>query len=304
MLKPYRALPKLVNSLARTVAAVPVRSARGVKLRTTDATMDGGTVGKALDVLEQVAGFGRPVRFTELQSASPLPKATLYRLVRTLCRQRMLSFDPDRRVYGLGVRLVRLAHNAWEQSSLAPVARPHLESLSRAVRETVHLAQLDSAHVLYVDKMNAERPITMYSEAGKVGPAYCTGVGKVMLAFLEEPVLSETLAQQSFHRFTENTIVTEDALRAELAGIRAHGYGVDREEHEPGIICVAAPILTPGGSVFGGLSVTGFTGRTSLASLLALAPQVTKTSKAIAGDAAHWRFPNRDAPPVRTNGRT
>ena len=266
--------------------------------------MDGGTVGKALDVLEQVAGYGRPVRFSELQAASSLPKATLYRLVRPLCRQRMLSFDPERRDYGLGVRLVRLAHKAWEQSSLAPVARPHIESLSRAVRETVHLAQLDSAHVLYVDKMNAERPISMYSEAGKVGPAYCTGVGKAMLAFLEEPVLSETLAQQSFHRFTESTIVSEDALRDELAEIRARGYGVDREEHEPGIICVAAPILSPGGSVLGGLSITGSTRRTSLASLLALAPQVRKTSKAIAGDAAAWRFPDREADSVRASGRT
>ena len=266
--------------------------------------MDGGTVGKALDVLEQVARFARPVRFSELEAALPFPKATLYRLVRTLSRQGMLSFDPERRTYRLGMRLVRLAHTAWEQSSLAPVARPHIESLSRAVRETVHLAQLDSAHVLYVDKLNAERPVAMFSAAGKIGPAYCTGVGKVMLAHLEEPVLSAMLAQQSFHRFTNTTIVTEYDLRDELAVIRARGYAVDREEHERGIICVATPILSPGGSVLGGLSVTGTTSRTNLDALLALTPQLRKTSEAIAGEAATWRFPEGPAALPPSIGRT
>ena len=267
-------------------------------------TTDSSTVGKALDVLEQVAGFGRSVRFSELQAVSPFPKATLYRLVRTLSRQGMLSFDPERRTYSLGVRLVRLAHRAWEQSSLAPIARPHIEALSRAVQETVHLAQLDNAQVLYVDKMSTRRPIPMYSEAGKIGPAYCTGVGKVMLAYLEEPVLSETLAQQSFHRFTDTTIVTEDALRTELAAIRARGYGVDREEHEPGIICVATPILSPGGSVLGGLSVTGTTSRTSLDELLGLTSRLRRTSEAIASEAAAWRFPDTAAVAAAGNGRS
>ena len=266
--------------------------------------MDGGTVGKALDVLEQVARFGRPVRFGELEAASPYPKATLYRLVRTLSGRGMLSFDPERRTYRLGMRLVRLAHTAWEQSSLAPVARPHLESLSREVRETVHLAQLDSAHVLYVDKMNAARPIPMYSEAGKVGPAYCTGVGKVMLAFQPEPALSALLAQQSWHRFTNATIVTEPVLREELAIIRARGYAVDREEHERGIICVAAPILSPARSVLGGLSVTGSTSRTSLGALLELTPRLRATSEAIAAEVATWSFPEEGPAPPSANGRT
>ena len=267
-------------------------------------TTDSSTVGKALDVLEQVAGFGRSVRFSELQAVSPFPKATLYRLVRTLSRQGMLSFEPERRTYSLGVRLVRLAHRAWEQSSLAPIARPHIERLSHAVRETVHLAQLDNAHVLYLDKIGARSPVPMYSEAGKIGPAYCTGVGKVMLAYLEEPALSTTLAQQSFHRFTDTTIVTEDVLRAELAAIRTCGYGVDREEHEPGIICVATPVLSPGGSVLGGLSVTGATSRTSLDELLSLAPRLRKTSEAIASEVVAWRFPDAAVVAPAGNGRS
>ena len=107
-----------------------------------------GTVGKALSVLDAVASFGRPVRFGEILSDSPYPKATLYRLVQVLTKQSMLTYDPDRQTYAPGLRLVRLAHSAWQTTSLAPIARPYLEALSAEVGETIHLAQLDGSSVL------------------------------------------------------------------------------------------------------------------------------------------------------------
>lgn len=252
-----------------------------------------GTVGKALLVLDQVAGFGRPVRFSELLDASPFPKPTLYRFVQTLTNQGMLKFDPDAGTYALGMRLVRLAHSAWQQSSLAPVARTHIEALSAEVGETVHLAQLDAGQVLYVDKLNAHNPLPMYSQAGKVGPAYCTGVGKVMLAHLPAMQQDAIINQQSFHRFTETTLTAEGDLRAELAEIAMHGYGFDREEHEPGIICVALPILSRNGRVMGALSVTSATSRTNLAALERLVPRIRSCASAISDDAAQWRFPDQ-----------
>ncbi len=257
-----------------------------------DAKSD-GTVGKALDVLDRVAAFGRPVRFGELLEDSPFPKATLYRFVQTLTNQGMLSFDPERQTYALGMRLVRLAHAAWAQSSLAPVASPHVDALARDTRETVHLAQLDHAQVLYVDKRNAEAAVEMYSSAGKVGPAYCTGVGKAMMAFLDEGPLKEIIDQQSFHRFTEHTLTDADSLRRELADIRKAGYGFDREEHEPGIICVAVPILTAARKPIGAISVTSTTSRVSLEDLEALAPRVQAAAARIAEEAQQWRFPDQ-----------
>ena len=93
------------------------------------AKLTDGTVGKALFVLETVAGFERPVRFSELLAGLDLPKATLYRLLQTLTNQNMLSYDPERQLYSLGIRLMRLAHGAWRQASLAPIARHHLDKL-------------------------------------------------------------------------------------------------------------------------------------------------------------------------------
>jgi len=241
--------------------------------------------------LHQVAAFQRPVRFGELLDTSAFPKATLYRFLQSLTSQGMLSYDPDRQTYTPGLRLLRLAHAAWTQSSLAPIARPFLDSLSAETGETVHLAQLDSSQVLYVDKRRAENPVEMYSQAGKVGPAYCTGVGKAMLAFLGEAALERALTQQSFHRFTPNTRGSVPELRDDLNAIRARGYAFDDEEHEPGIICVACPILTDNGHPLGAISVTGSTARMSMAQLETWAPRLLETAGLIGAEAKAWRFP-------------
>jgi DNA-binding IclR family transcriptional regulator len=258
-----------------------------------------GTVGKALDVLDRVAQAGRPVRFSDLLADGTYPKATLYRLLQVLVHQGMLAQDPDSGAYAPGVRLVRLAHAAWAQSSLAPIARPHLDRLSATVGETIHLAQLDQGQVLYVDKRNAARPVDMFSQAGKVGPAYCTGVGKAMLAHLDAGALEAALARQSFHRFTPATLADRGALLADLAAIRARGFAFDAEEHEPGIICIAMPILTRAGRVLGALSVTSTTARTSLDGLCAHAAILRDTAAAIAAEAESWRFPEERKPAAK-----
>jgi len=131
----------------------------------------------------------------------------------------------------------------------------------------------------------------MYSQSGKVGPAYCTGVGKAMLAYLPADELANVLGQQSYHKFTETTHTSVQSLSAELADIRANGYGFDREEHEPGIICVALPILTETNRVLGALSVTSTTTRTNLAGLESLVPRIKQTADAISREASNWHFP-------------
>jgi IclR family transcriptional regulator, KDG regulon repressor len=252
-----------------------------------------GTVGKALDVLDMVAGHGRAVRFTELLALGDYPKATLYRFLQTLTHQGMLSYDPDRGTYALGVRLVRLAHAAWAQSSLAPIARPYLDELAAETGDTIHLAQMDLGQVLYVDKRNAATPVEMFAQAGKVGPAYCTGVGKAMLAYLPDEALARALERQSFHRHTPNTLDRPEALMQELEAIRARGHAFDREEHEWGIICCAVPILSRSGRAIGAVSVTSTTARSTLQALEAKSGRVKEIAARIADEAESWRFPEQ-----------
>jgi DNA-binding IclR family transcriptional regulator len=252
-----------------------------------------GTVGKALDVLDAVAAYGRPVRFSDLLAHSTYPRATLYRFLQTLTNQGMLAYNDETGTYALGIRLVRLAHTAWSTSSLAPIARPFLDRLSAETGETIHLAQMDHGQVLYVDKRNAAKPVEMFSSAGKVGPAYCTGVGKAILAFMENTAKDRIIAQQSFHRFTAQTLDSAEKLRAELDAIRQRGYAFDREEHEPGIICCAVPIISEFGRVIGAISVTSTTLRTSLTALEQQAPRIQSIAKDIANAAESWRFPEQ-----------
>ncbi|MEM1429816.1 MAG: IclR family transcriptional regulator [Pseudomonadota bacterium] len=252
-----------------------------------------GTVGKALALLDTVADAGRPMRFAEILAVSDYPKATLHRLLQTLVSQNMLRHDADRQTYAPGMRLVRLAHAAWAQSSLAPVARPYVDALSAEVGETIHLAQLSEGQVLYVDKRNALKPVEMFSDAGKVGPGYCTGVGKAMLAFLPEAERDTAIQQQAFYRHTAHTLDTPGKLTMALDEIKRTGVSFDREEHEPGIICVAVPILTSGGRIMGALSITGSTRHTSFDVLEEYTPALQATANKIAAAAEAWQFPGQ-----------
>lgn len=249
-----------------------------------------GTIAKALDVLDHVAAFARPVRFSELLRTCELPKATLYRLVQTLTNEGMLQYDEVRQTYTPGLRLVGLAHAAWRQSSLAPLARPFVDELAEKVGETIHLAQMDRGQVLYVDKRNARAPVEMFSQAGKIGPGYCTGVGKAIMAFLPPEARADAIDRQAYFAHTENTLTSAAALTRELQDIQTDGVAFDREEHEPGIICIAAPILAEV-RVLGALSITSTTTRSTLDALLGLKTDLTHTAKRIAEAASLWQFP-------------
>lgn len=261
-------------------------------MTTKDATTSGGTVGKALEVLDCVAQFGEPVRFTQILATGLFPKPTLYRLVRTLTDEGMLSYDKDKGTYMPGLRLLKLAHSAWAHFSLASIASPHIDRLSSQVRETIHLAQLDQGQVLYVDKRNARDPIEMFSQAGKVGPTYCTGVGKAMLAFLPAVEQEKIISLQSFHRFTPNTLTSPAALKERLQLIQQQGYALDEEEHEAGIICIAMPIFNADGRVLGSVSITDSLLRTSFDELKQKLPLLRQAVENIGRDAQDWSYPS------------
>lgn len=250
-----------------------------------------GTVGKAMEVLDSVAAFERPVKFSELLENSRYPKATLYRLLQTLTNQNLLSHDADTGTYSMGLRLIRLAHAAWEHASLAPIARPYVEELAAAAGESVHLAQMDNGQVIFVEKLKATDRFETLAQVGKVAPAYCTGVGKAMLAFIAPKRLDIVLQQQSFYPYTPSTHGSAESLLDELPAIRRDGIAFDREEHEVGIVSIAAPIFISNGRVIGALSVATSTTRYDLNSLTAFRDSLLSTAEKIGSQASSWHFP-------------
>ena len=177
----------------------------------------------------------------------------------------------------------RLAHSAWDHSSLATPARPHVMALSET-DETVHLAQLDHAQVLYVDKANARDPLEMFSAAAKSGPPIARA-WEVMMAHLTTPNFARSSRSKAFTA-SPNTFTTAEALTKTT--IRAAGYGFDRRARAKHHLC-GCPNLSHSGRVLGALSVTSSTARTSLAKL-AHVPIIQKSAQAIAQEAADGGF--------------
>ena len=140
-------------------------------------------------------------------------------------------------------------------------ARPILVELSAKLRETVHIAALRGFEVIHLDSEVPEQLILTSSRVGLRLPANCTAVGKVLLAGLtpevREKLVQELFAQSGFESRTPNTIVDPDKFSEHLSSVAIQGYGVDLEEHEIGLCCVAAPVMDESGQTVAAISVSG-----------------------------------------------
>lgn len=251
-----------------------------------------GTLGKAMAVLETVALAERPMRFTDVLAVSGQPRGTLHRQLSHLVQEGLLELRPDH-AYVPGLRLLKLASASWARNEFRAVAAPFLETLHRETGETVHLGVLRGREIIYLDKVESRQAVRMNSQIGNASPVYCTGVGKAALAALDAEALDGLLSQLEFRRFTPQTITSRATLINELAEIRSSGIAFDREEHEPGIRCVAAPILDAGRALVAGVSVTGPAYRVSEAQLDDWAPRVRHAAGAIMAELTARLGPQR-----------
>ncbi|HIE37629.1 MAG TPA: IclR family transcriptional regulator, partial [Anaerolineae bacterium] len=144
----------------------------------------------------------------------------------------------------------------------------------------VHLAQLAGPEILYIDKIETHRSLPLYSRIGRKAPIYCTGLGKALLAFSPPERIRLILDQVDLRPYTRNTITEREVLLRELQKIREKGYAVDREEHEEGISCIAAPIFDFCNEPIAAISVTDLS-RKILLNEESYAKEVLRFSEAI-----------------------
>lgn len=251
-----------------------------------------GTLGKAITVLETVALAERPMRFTDILAVSGQPRGTLHRQLSHLVQEGLLELGADH-AYAPGLRLLKLASASWARNEFRAVAAPFLEVLHRETGETVHLGVLRGREIIYLDKVESRQAVRMNSQIGNASPVYCTGVGKAALSALDGAALEALLPALEFRRFTPRTITDRAALLEELDRIRAAGVAYDREEHEPGIRCVAAPVFDGQRALVAGVSVTGPAYRVGQRQLEDWAPRVRHAAGAIMGELAARLGPQR-----------
>jgi DNA-binding IclR family transcriptional regulator len=189
-----------------------------------------------------------------LASRLGLAKSTVHRLATTLVEYDMLEQNKETGKYRLGLAFFELGTLVRRKMDVTTEAQGEIHALADSSGETVQLAILDHLTVLYIRIRESRQAIRLSSGLGSRAPAHCTGVGKALLAFQSAEVVQQVI-DNGLKRYTENTIVEPDKLRAELASIRARGYAIDDEEIEIGLRCVAAPIRDHSGQVVAAISV-------------------------------------------------
>ncbi len=208
-------------------------------------------VGRLEAILASFDGCDHSLGLSEISHRVGLPKSTVHRLANQLCAVGWLERNSGG--YRVGLRLLELGSVALQRTGLREAAFKHLHSLALRTGLVVHLGILDQGEVVYLDRVSTTR-VSLPTRVGGRQPAYCTALGKVMLAF-EDPA-RQASALSGMRRRTEFTVIEPRAIQASLDSARQTGIAYDREEAYKGLGCVASPIRS-GDRVIGAISVTG-----------------------------------------------
>ena len=208
---------------------------------------------KALDIME-VLDEEADLGVSEIARRLDMEKSTVYRLINSLKLRGYVQQNPDNNRYSNGFRLFEMGNNVVKNMGLRKQVFPFLKELSQRTGEAVNFAIRDGKYVVYLDKIESNATIKVDLIVGKKMPMYCTGLGKVLLAFVPAEKVMELLADDVFEHFTPNTHKDLSSLMTDLAQIREQGYGWDNEEYMEGLVCIAAPVYGIEGQIVAALS--------------------------------------------------
>ncbi|MEV0006991.1 IclR family transcriptional regulator [Streptomyces sp. NPDC047973] len=190
---------------------------------------------RTVALLELLAARGdRPARLDELAEELGVPRSSMYQLLRTLVDCGWVRTDTTGSLYGIGIRALHTGTSYLDSDPHVRAARPYLDEASDALGETVHLARLDGAHVVYLATRESHEYVRTLSRVGRRIPAHAGALGKALLAERPDDLLP--LPEGPLAPRTENTHTERGALLRDLAGVRERGYSVDREETVTGIV--------------------------------------------------------------------
>ena len=217
-------------------------------------------ISKVVALLDAFSPRAAELSLNELAQRTGLPVSTTYRLVSELVEWGGLE-RVDGGGYRIGLRMWEIGALAPRGETLRDVALPFMSDLFEATRENVHLAVLDGAEVLYVEKLSGRTAMPVRTRRGGRLPLHATAAGKVLLAHAPESLLRATVAA-GLRRYTAHTIIAPGHLRRALTEIRRSGIGYAREELTVGSHSVASAVLDADGAAVAALSVTLRAGRT------------------------------------------
>lgn len=214
-------------------------------------------VTRTLDILELF--LDRPsLSAPEITERLGLPRTTVHELLSTLTDRAYLIAIPGQPTrYRLGMRLFQLGSVFADQLDLAHEAREIAQKVAADCDETVHVAVLDGADVVYIAKVDSTHSVRMVSAVGRRLPAHCTAVGKALLSELSPDALDARCPRdRELPGMTPHSITSPARLRAHLEEIRERGLSYDECESNEGVFCVAAPIHDHTGAMVAAMSIS------------------------------------------------
>jgi IclR family KDG regulon transcriptional repressor len=206
---------------------------------------------KSMKILEQLVEKGE-MSILELTVSSGMGKSTVHRILGTFKSIGYVDQNKDNLKYFPTLKIFQLGTKASNRIPLKKIIRPYLQEIFDKCHETVNFGIVDSGDLIYLDKIVTSEPLRVDLEIGNKVSAYCTGIGKAILAFTDGVDVSKI----DFVKKTENTVDSPGKFLEQLEFIRKNGYCVEHEEYIPGLTCIAVPLKNRDGRALAGISIS------------------------------------------------
>jgi IclR family pca regulon transcriptional regulator len=224
------------------------------------------SLARGLAVIQAFSQSQQQLTTSQISSKTGFSRAAVRRCLYTLVRLSFAGSDDNRHFY-LRPRVLTLGHSYLSSMPLAMAAQPILDHVSRVFRESCSIATLDGTEIVYIARANVTRIMSIDLGVGSRLPAFCTTMGRILLAHLPPEKLDEILEQIVFRKFTERTVVGAEKLRQILRSVQRNGYSIIDQELEYGLRALAVPIRNPAGKVVAALNVGVHAQRVSIQDL-------------------------------------
>ena len=212
------------------------------------------SLARGLLVIQAFSQQSLHLSISQLSKRTGLSRASVRRCLHTLSKLGFAGTD-DGRNFSLRPRVLALGHSYLSSMPLATVAQPVLEQLSHILHESCSIALLDGVDIIYVARANVTRIMAIDLGVGTRLPAFCTSIGRVLLANLPPEEMEALLSRVEFTRYTDRTVTSVDKLRQVLLAVRRDGYAIVDQELELGLRSMAVPVQNPMGRVVAAMNV-------------------------------------------------
>lgn len=215
------------------------------------------SIQKGIIIIELLAKEQREMSLTEISRVLDWPKSTVHGIISTLRDFDYIEQSDKTGWYDLGIRFFEVGNIVARKWDIGEVARPILKRLNEQTGETVQLAVEQQGEVLYLEKLESTNVIRLVSQVGSRLPMHCSGLGKVLMAYMDESRVRQIIRDHGLAKFTDYTISTQQALFRELELVRERGYAMDNNEIMIGLRCIAFPIFDGNGDATYSISISG-----------------------------------------------